>query len=174
MPTIRGLGLMESRTLALEIGYQTSKRRDLPRFRALDQLKHLLLLVWSWLLVKKVTMGQPIDYVMMILPGGKVTRVWCMRCCVGSIRQALSWPLFRRLGPESDARIRLGYKWDIIYPCFNRRLLALSVKESSPSIFPPLQLTCWFTLGCGDSHGPPAGPREVGQCQLPEGSCPHQ
>jgi hypothetical protein len=45
MPTMRGLGLMESCRLALDIGYQTSKMQDLPRFGALDEVKPLLLLV---------------------------------------------------------------------------------------------------------------------------------
>jgi hypothetical protein len=45
MPTMRGLGLTESCMLARDIGYKTNKRRDLPRFGALDEVKPLLLVV---------------------------------------------------------------------------------------------------------------------------------
>jgi hypothetical protein len=41
MPTMRGLGLTESYMLAPDIGYQTSKGRDLPSFGALDEVKPL-------------------------------------------------------------------------------------------------------------------------------------
>ena len=42
MPTLRGLGLMESCRLTRDIGYQTNGERDLPRFGALDEVKPLL------------------------------------------------------------------------------------------------------------------------------------
>jgi hypothetical protein len=38
MPTIMGLGLAESCRLARDIGNQTSKERDLPRFEVLDEV----------------------------------------------------------------------------------------------------------------------------------------
>ena len=38
MPTMRGLGLVEACMLALDIGYQTSGKRDLPRFGALVEV----------------------------------------------------------------------------------------------------------------------------------------
>jgi hypothetical protein len=41
MPTMRGLGLVKSCMLALDIGYQTSGRRDLSRFGALVGVKPL-------------------------------------------------------------------------------------------------------------------------------------
>jgi hypothetical protein len=33
--------------------------------------------------MKKVIMGQPVDCVVVISPEGKVSRIWCMRDCVG-------------------------------------------------------------------------------------------
>jgi hypothetical protein len=42
MPTMRGLGLMESCRLTRDIGYQTNRERDLPMFGALDEVKPLL------------------------------------------------------------------------------------------------------------------------------------
>jgi hypothetical protein len=41
MPMMRGLGLAEACILARDIGYQTSGERDLPRFGALVEVKHL-------------------------------------------------------------------------------------------------------------------------------------
>jgi hypothetical protein len=45
MPTMRGLGLTESSRLARDIGYQVNRRRDLPSFGALNEVKPLLLLI---------------------------------------------------------------------------------------------------------------------------------
>jgi hypothetical protein len=63
MTTMRGLGLMESCILTRDIGYQTNRERDLPRFGVLDEEKLLLhaclILIYR---VKYATMGQPIDY----------------------------------------------------------------------------------------------------------------
>ena len=41
MPSVRGLGLMESCKLTRDIGSQTSGESDLPRFGALDEVKPL-------------------------------------------------------------------------------------------------------------------------------------
>jgi hypothetical protein len=34
---------------------------------------------------EKVAMGQPIDCVVVISPRGKISRIWCMRDCVGCV-----------------------------------------------------------------------------------------
>jgi hypothetical protein len=38
MPTVMGLGIVESCRLAPDIGYLTSGERDLPRFGAIDEV----------------------------------------------------------------------------------------------------------------------------------------
>jgi hypothetical protein len=45
MPTMRGLGLMESCRLTRDIGYQMNREQDLPRFGILDEVNPLVLLV---------------------------------------------------------------------------------------------------------------------------------
>jgi hypothetical protein len=48
MPTMKGLGLVETCMLALHIGYHTSGRRDLPRFGAFVEvipLRHACLIL---------------------------------------------------------------------------------------------------------------------------------
>jgi hypothetical protein len=58
---------MESCNLTRNIGSQTSGESNLSRFGVLDEVKPLLL--------KKVTMGQPKDCVVVNSPEGKVSRV---------------------------------------------------------------------------------------------------
>ena len=80
MPTMRGLGLMESCRLALDIGTQTSGEQDLPRFGALVEVIPVhpaclfFISQWSWL-----QWGVKYDELDGISPKARAARVLVLR-----------------------------------------------------------------------------------------------
>jgi hypothetical protein len=84
--------------------------------------------------LKTITMGQPMGFVDEFSPRGNVARV---AVCVKIERAdpaALSWPLYRRLGLESPARIWLQYKHILSNLSILEHLLILCFKNSPLSI----------------------------------------
>ena len=106
MPTMRGLGFEESCMLALNVGSQSSGRQDLPRFGALVEvipIRPACLI----LIIDEVDYNGAADRLRgWISPKAR----WKLGfggayVCVERDRVSLSWPLYRRPGLESPARI---------------------------------------------------------------------
>ena len=124
MPTMRGLGLMKSRRLALDIRTQTSGEQDLPRFGALVELIPVRpACLISYYSMDLVTMGVPMNSLDGISPK---TRLLGFGVCVRFERDLgfLPRPLYRRSGPEVHTKsVQLG----ISFPSRRCRIRVLQV-----------------------------------------------
>ena len=79
MPTMRGLGLMESCMLTLDIGSQTSRRQDLPRFGALVEVIPVRpACLISYYSMDLITTGLPMSSVDGISPKARLLGFRCM------------------------------------------------------------------------------------------------
>ena len=76
MPTMRGLGLVEACMLALNVGYQTNGRQDLPRFGALVEVIPVRPACLISIIGEVDYNGAADRLRRWVLTEGKVARVW--------------------------------------------------------------------------------------------------